>query len=92
MRSDEADGPAEDSADEPDMWDCGCQEYPVRPDVLDSYLDSHPSVATAGAAGIARKATAIRKYEHTEQNILIVRDTGLVPDDGCCVFAPLQLL
>ena len=45
-----------------DLWDCGDHGWPLRADVLNGYVHSHPAHAAAGIAGVARKAERIREF------------------------------
>lgn len=45
----------------PPYFDCGDQNWPVVPDVLQNFVHTHEAHRSHGFAGIARKATAIRE-------------------------------
>ena len=58
-----------------DLFDMGCREWPVRDEVLRSFLHGHLSHKAGGFAGVANKATMIRSAERAA---LIVMDQGTV--------------
>jgi hypothetical protein len=69
-----------DEVEAPEFWDCGDEDWPIRSNVLNSFLASHPAVETAGIPGIAGKANLIRHHEH-QGDLLIVNDAKDVPEE-----------
>lgn len=69
-----------DEPEAPEVWDCGDEDWPIRSNVLNSFLASHPAVESAGIPGIARKAHLIRHHEH-QGDLLIVNDVKDVPEE-----------
>ena len=59
-------------------WDCGDQEWPLRPPLLQEFLQAHTSNRSMGVAGLANKALHARDAERCN---LIVRDQNCIPDD-----------
>lgn len=75
-QGDDHDGDEDESADHAaDLFDIGCREWPVRDEVLRSFLHGHLSHKAGGFAGVANKATMIRSAERAA---LIVMDQGTV--------------
>lgn len=74
--STDAPEPADSSEEEQvdDYWEAGSSDWPIRADVLGSYLHNHFATQTArGVAGVAAKASKIRRYE---VDSLLVHDRG----------------
>ena len=80
MPASEDDLPVEETGPEehPDMWDCGDRAWPLRADVLGTFIHTHPAHVTKGVPGVARKAGLIR---NAEQDHLVIREKGDVPAD-----------
>ncbi len=69
--------PAADS-----LWQCGDQEWPLREDVLDGFLDAHPAISSHATSygGYCRKASLVRVHdvEHDSDSFL-VKDRDEIP-------------
>jgi hypothetical protein len=59
-----------------DYFEAGDDKWPIREQVLGSFVHSHPSHSAAGVAGFAQKASTIRK---DEAHKLLVLDGGDIP-------------
>jgi hypothetical protein len=57
-----------------DLFDFGNGDWPLRDEVLASFVHGHPSHASEGFAGIANKASGIRR---DETGALIIMDKGV---------------
>ncbi len=70
---------AGDSSDDEnqDIWDSGDRDWPVREHVLAGFIHEHPSHSSRGYAGVASKASAIRK---SEASALMFSDAGDIPE------------
>jgi hypothetical protein len=65
-------------APEEAWWDCGDEDFPLRPAILQEHLQSHMSNSSRGIAGLANKAQRAREAERGK---LIIRDKNSIAPD-----------